>query len=134
MREHKFRGKGLGTKKWRYGSFVVLNDGDDVECQIVSPDDGKIETVDCDSVGQYTGLHDKNGKEIYEGDIVENPGNKEKYKVAFKDDAFVVMFPTGRYYYLYDENIFIEIIGNIFENPELFDHIPGVGNKEVSDV
>ena len=137
MREYKFRGKGLGTKQWKHGSLVVLDDEDDVECQIVSPDEGKVETVDCNSVGQYTGLYDKDGKEVYEGDIL---------KLLTEDDIFVKIVwdkKVAGYLYkngndgimvVYDHEIsdnFI-IVGNIYDNPELLeDHIPDAGKKEV---
>lgn len=69
---------------------------------------------------QYTGLHDKNGKEIYEGDII---GGLKGYKG--KDLTLVVEFEYGAYYVggdeLYSHNEVCEVIGNIYENPELLE-------------
>jgi uncharacterized phage protein (TIGR01671 family) len=71
-------------------------------------------------VMQYTGLKDANGKEIYEGDIVEF-FNGNTYKVAFEDGCFVL---DGKRFWhgnneLYSYYNTIKIIGNIYENPEL---------------
>lgn len=66
---------------------------------------------------QFTGLHDKNGKEIYEGDILENL--KERSVVYFEDGSFYVKFKDGRYRVGGFYRAVIEIIGNIHENPDL---------------
>lgn len=65
MREIKFRGKRLDNGKWVYGYLADENYINDINTFDLS----SIE-VDSDTVGQYTGLNDANGKEIYEGDII----------------------------------------------------------------
>ena len=85
-----------------------------------------------DAVMQYTGLKDKNGKEIYEDDIIRvtddiclDPGHHVDFRVVFKNGAFVgdeVGKTKDAWYYVdwpsqYFDNC--EIIGNIYENPEL---------------
>lgn len=81
---------------------------------------------------QYTGLHDKNGKEIFDGDLlhvleVDNTGSFEYVSaVEFKESGFIVTEPNGTevplacFYYKDGYPLFeIEIIGNIFENGDL---------------
>ena len=72
---------------------------------------------------QFTGLHDKNGKEIYEGDIV-NPNSNNPRKVYWEDNTLSWLCVDGAgdgdvdsldYLKQYD----LEVIGNIYENPEL---------------
>jgi len=77
---------------------------------------------------QYTGLKDKNGKEIYEGDLLTDYGEAPPLYVEYSEEhgayCFVDKFdPSGTVYYtplmIYYEQM--EVIGNIYENPELLE-------------
>lgn len=76
--------------------------------------DGNLLLADSRILMQYTGLKDKNGKGIYEGDIVET---KDKFRAAyiFKEGSFGIEHLDV--FHVHSEDF--EIIGNIYENPEL---------------
>lgn len=140
MREILFRGK-TDDDEWVYGSFCMdaleqFNGlcGVDGFIRLYDKAKGKMQTyeVDRETVGQYTGLTDKNGKRIFEGDIVaqnwydyDEPRDDSFGKVVFceYDCSFSVMdvnkdgfMPLGRCGSYHWE---VEVIGNIHDNQEL---------------
>lgn len=135
MREIKFRGKRLDNGEWVYGNLVKYpktekwvpqseiwffdDEGGGEHYYIVNPT----------TVGQFTGLYDKDGNEIYEGDICKysyiNPMTREERTFVWK-----VEWSNGAYWLhsiddslqdtlLWIQHKEIEVIGNIYENPEL---------------
>jgi uncharacterized phage protein (TIGR01671 family) len=75
-------------------------------------------------VMQYSGLKDKNGKEIYEGDIVMpiNINNIEPFLIKYRDDIYMIVGENTQEFLCMEEFEGCEVIGNIYENPELLDN------------
>ena len=126
MRTYKFRAKikNLKVNKWVYGYLVD-------EYHISEKEQLGYTPIRKETVGQYTGLKDKNGKEIYEGDIIFIKGETKlldiKGKVEYSNifAQFIITNtgsivseaePLGDY-----EKEDIEVIGNEFDNPELLE-------------
>lgn len=146
MRTIKFRGKRCDNGEWVYGYYARLsNEFKEWHCIMTEIDASENYIKDCNgynmtytpvnhnTVGQFTGLYDKNGEEIYEGDILQ--WGEGDYKIKQ-----VVMFVHGAFGYKCDPYTFVsyvgnsnfnfwakgtdsrfEIIGNIHDNPELLE-------------
>ena len=91
MRKIKFRGKSNVFDEWFYGDLVRLPANELTITTIFHKDVGYRE-VDPETVGQYTGFTDKNGKEIYEGDIL---GNYDLALVTFRDGTWKLEWLMG---------------------------------------
>lgn len=122
MREIKFRGKRLDNGEWLYGSLVILNG------RYFIFDDAN--EVDPTTVGEFTGLKDKNGKEIYEGDVIRSPLSEDKtrpHRIFYHtgNAAFMgALIDRKELCYLRLDQDWIykfgkEVIGNIHDNLEL---------------
>ena len=132
-REIKFRGKQTKNGEWMYGiPFFWSNK----MCDIQVEENGylKVYRVDPNTVGQFTGLKDKNGKEIYEGDIMclsDRGSHKEEvivehglYGWTFYNPKTATFYSDGSHTYCAVENYRFMFgtgvcIGNIHDNPEL---------------
>lgn len=120
----KFRGKCLHSDEWCFGSLVDYKDeemeiqGFDVFCE--GFDKWNEISVDPDTVGQFTGMYDCNGKEIYEGDILRTSISKNGIGFVrwnIENASFVVQMKNSAQWY--DLWRGYEVIGNIYDNPEL---------------
>ena len=134
MREILFRGKTADGDEWVSGFYAEYSTAPFIGTP--NPQGTMLWfEVDPDTVGQYTGLTDKNGKRIFEGDIVHILGNQsvEDWKnvdytalIAFLDGGFCALDGTieehgFRRYALARLDFDMEVIGNIHDNPELLE-------------
>lgn len=120
MRAIKFRGKSILTDEWFYGDLVhsadkkrtaiLVNDKDSYdECEVVP-----------ETIGQFTGLYDCDGKEIFEGDILDFNGLT--VEVRFVRGAFALLVNGNLDDELYGDcrtDLFAKVIGNVYENPDI---------------
>jgi uncharacterized phage protein (TIGR01671 family) len=129
MREIRFRGRRVDNGEWVHGSLHTIQ-GDPY---IIAKDTGHfsishgeeifitayIEAVDPATVGQYTGLHDKAGREIWEGDIVHCRAGEIYHGISEYDAVFPVEYGWTQSMWEMQQCETIEVIGNIHENGDL---------------
>lgn len=147
MREILFRGKAkagykwISEGEWIEGSLFYSDDESGIVCQIVTSylSSNKDEPVmvaayevDPETVCQYTGLTDKNGRKIFEGDVVSawSEGSHAIGRVKQRIDGLWLLYPAWQNKIMWGlcpnnkGKTTVEIIGNIFDNPELIGEQP----------
>ena len=125
MREILFRGKRIDNGEWVYGNLVrgcdekyayIVEFGNKELCR-------NYINVKPDTVGQYTGMDDKCGNKIFEGDILNTTNsNCAIWYVDYKNTAFCCNQGNVNYSCVLDEFVqfsVVEVIGNIHDNPEI---------------
>ena len=147
MREILFRGKRIDNGEWVMSENIIRlipENGEDLifipalsepctcchdeKDNIIAFEKGIFYKVDTKTVGQYTGMNDKNGKRIFDGDIAKVLQGKDKdiAYVGFENGAFMLYPKTGNIYertlwsYWYNDWD-VEVIGNITDNQELLE-------------
>lgn len=122
MREILFRAQDIKTKEWRYGfltkmwgEYHIVDENNENSAYEVIPE----------TVGQFTGLTDKNGKKVFEGDVVEYAGSCGEIVFVERRGSFMSREKDMNCEWLstlprYGTGI-MEIIGNIYDNKEILE-------------
>lgn len=112
------KGKRKDNGKWIYGDLMQWNDGTVRICVDNGDDEKTATTVIPETVGQCTGLKDKNGKLIYEGDIVVSTSDR---RLSDRPRLITIDFERGCNYCAARRKPVV--IGNIHDNPELLEKL-----------
>lgn len=135
MRAIKFRGKSLKYGNWLYGSLwlggdnaYIIHERPVEKAGEMMWHDTYVTEIDFETIGQYTGLKDANGKEIYEGDIISQNRDiigmicfSSRYGFSVKKNSTTWSLVNFCVYSDFDSGILsgIEVIGNIHDNKYL---------------
>ena len=119
QREISYRGQRVDTKEWVYGYLFGIWEKRYILWGTTNDIPNMIEVIP-ETVGQSTGLYDKNGKEIYEGDILGCFGYKAIVKFGFHTayNGWYAEIEEGMICELNQTFEMAEVIGNIYENPD----------------
>ena len=123
MREILFRGKRTDNGEWVYGTPIPYPDGNVVMCRAFK----RNHNVSSKTVGQFTGLYDKNGRKVFEGDIIKCKVNEmngyrvRRGVVEYHGVGFIMNLDPNSWYDQKNISFDCEINGNIYDNPELLE-------------
>lgn len=129
MREILFRGKRADNGEWVEGSLIHQTKfyGDPVDCYHILYDGefhadyyGSVEVIP-ETVGQFTGLFDKNGKKIFEGDVVKIQVTYDVGCYPHTETELILVTFIGGVFSPLHKCESVEVVGNIHDNPELLE-------------
>lgn len=113
-----FKARGQCSKLWHYGVLTFCGD-----CTCHIKDNLYNEKIcDTSTLCQCTGLKDKNDKLIWENDIVKINNSEANALITFRDFEIICTIPSEKYYkHRLEYDTEYEVVGNIFDNPELLE-------------
>ena len=126
MKQILFRGKRVDNGEWVCGYLYRLSERLNPFIMFINSNAESHEVIP-DTVGQFTGLCDKNGNKIFEGDIVKVTTGLEGYKSTYHSTIHRVTYDVCdcgvAVFYPFDDSDMVEaeVIGNIYDNPELLE-------------
>lgn len=115
-REILFRGKRVDSSEWFEGSYWLSRSAVR-ETTYITDGYGNLFCVIPETVGQFTGLTDKNGVKIFEGDIIKYKENLFEIKYSTEQARYLAVLTNGVFDPVAMQNC--EVVGNVFDNSEL---------------
>lgn len=116
-----FKAKRVDNGKWVQGYYYQIWEDGYILWGMTNDVPNMIE-VDVSTLCQCTGLKDKNGKLIWENDIVKINNSKGNVLITFGDFEIICTIPNEKYYkHRLEYDTEYEVVGNIFDNPELLE-------------
>lgn len=131
MREILFRGKRLDTGEWVYGQWLPKSKTICTETTIEGTTEYRDLFVAPETVGQYTGLNDKSGAKIFEGDIIRHYNRHDDTDYFYigviewneEKHGFANRCVKENSLFLVSDRCIYEVVGNIHDNPELLNNV-----------
>lgn len=117
MREIKFRAKSVDSNSWIYGFYIYYITSEEGEVHSIIDSIGRWVTINPQTLGQFI-KRNKDGKELYEGDILEAHG--DKMMLVYSEGSYIARSLTKHWNnYYFDAYIKYKKIGNRYDNSEL---------------